>query len=204
MRSSGRYEPSVGRRNPYAPTHQHSMRSSILPLALINAAILLLSIPVLVMGIWLAVRHPSGCVSFLQWPLIVLGAVMMVVSLVGLVGAAKRRALLLWVYLCFMTVLILLLLAFIIFAFVVTRRAGDGHSVWAGSFKEYELHECSPWFRHRLSYAHTWRRIRACIVNDHVCSAMNDKYPTQSTMFQSKLSYIEAAASHPPYAASLS
>ncbi|KAI5072979.1 hypothetical protein GOP47_0013085 [Adiantum capillus-veneris] len=183
----------------YGATRPHPMQRKNLPLILINLATLLLSIPILVVGIWLAARHHADCLRFLQWPLIVIGIVMMVVSLIGLVGALRRRAFLLWVYICLLTLLILLLLAFTIFAFVVTRGS-KGHRVWGANFKEYELNDYSHWMRHKMNHHHTWNKIKKCLMKDQVCNNMNNKYPSQSIMWHSKLSYIESGCCKPPTA----
>ncbi|MCO5570928.1 hypothetical protein L7F22_024658 [Adiantum nelumboides] len=185
--------------SPYAETHPHPMRSSNLPLLLINLATLLLSIPILVMGIWFAAWHHADCLKFLQWPLIVTGIVMMVVSLIGLVGALTSRALLLWLYIVLLTLLILLLLAFTIFAFVVTRGS-KGHRVWGANFKEYQLNDYSYWMQHKMCHSHTWNKIKRCLIRDGVCDRMDYKYPSQSIMWHSKLSYIKSGCCKPPTA----
>lgn len=185
--------------SPYAETRPHPMPAKNLALILINLATLLLSIPILVMGIWLAARHHADCLSFLEWPLIVIGIVMMVMSLIGLLGALRRRALLLWVYLCLLTLIILLLLCFTIFAFVVTRGS-KGHRVQGGIMKEYVLGDYSHWMKNKVRNLHNWGKIKRCLLKDQVCSNLDIKYPSQSVMFNSKLSYIESGCCKPPSA----
>lgn len=124
---------------------------------------------------------------------------MMVVSLIGLMGALSKNALLLWVYLILLTLLILALLAFTIFAFVVTR-GNKGHRVWGTDFKEYELTDYSDWMQSRMHHFHTWNKIKRCLIRDGVCNNMNNKYPSQSIMWHSRLSYIESGCCKPPTA----
>jgi Tetraspanin family len=88
----------------------------------LNILILLLSIPILVGGIWLSHRASTDCEKFLQKPVIALGVFLLLVSLAGVVGACCRQSCLLWVYLLVMFVLIFLLFCFTIFAFVVTNK----------------------------------------------------------------------------------
>lgn len=175
------------------------MQATNRALIVVNLATLLLSIPVLVMGIWLAARHHADCLSFLERPLIVIGILMLVVSAIGLLGAWRRSALLLWVYLGLLTLLILLLLAFTIFAFVVTRGS-KGHKVAGTNFKEYQLNDYSHWMRRRVSSMQNWEKIKRCLRRDQVCDTMDNKYPTQNQLYQSKLSYVESGCCKPPKA----
>ena len=54
---------------------------------LLNFLTLLLSISILVMGVWLHKQSTTECERFLEKPIISLGVFLLVVSLMGLIGA---------------------------------------------------------------------------------------------------------------------
>ncbi|KAI4368790.1 hypothetical protein MLD38_017304 [Melastoma candidum] len=67
------------------------MRGTNHLIGLLNFLTFLLSIPILGAGIWLATRASStDCLRFLQWPIIIIGVSIMVISLAGLAGACYR------------------------------------------------------------------------------------------------------------------
>ena len=115
----------------------------------LNFVVLLLSIPILASGIWLANRHGTDCEKFLQGPIIIIGLLIMAVSLAGFIGACFRVSWLLWIYLFFMFLLIILLFCFTVFAFVVTSK-GTGKMASGKGYKEYRLEDYSHWLQRRL------------------------------------------------------
>ncbi|KAJ7003631.1 hypothetical protein NC653_008746 [Populus alba x Populus x berolinensis] len=55
----------------------------------INFVAMLLSIPVIGAGIWLATEPDNSCVKILQWPVIILGMLILKVALAGFVGGHR-------------------------------------------------------------------------------------------------------------------
>ncbi|KAL5058811.1 hypothetical protein RYX36_030415 [Vicia faba] len=90
------------------------------------------------MGVWLHKQSTTEYECFLEKPIIALGIFLLVVSLMGLIGACCRVSWLLWFYLLVMFLLIVLLFTFTIFAFVVTNK-GAGEAVPNRGYKEYKL-----------------------------------------------------------------
>ncbi|KAG6479735.1 hypothetical protein ZIOFF_063207 [Zingiber officinale] len=145
------------------------LRSSNALIGAINFVTFLVSIPILGGGIWLSVRaNNTDCLRFLQWPIIIIGVAIMVVSLVGFAGACYRLAWLLRVYLFVMLFVILGLLCFIVFAYAVTDR-GHGQVVMDRAYLEYQLSDYSGWLKDRVSDPGYWARIRVCIRDSRVC-----------------------------------
>ncbi|GLT37289.1 hypothetical protein SLA2020_116180 [Shorea laevis] len=108
------------------------MRASNHIIGLVNFLTFLISIPILGGGIWLSSRaNNTDCLKFLQWPLIVIGASIMVISLAGFAGACYRNTILMRFYLFVMFFVLVALLGFIIFAYAVTDK-GSGRSVEPG------------------------------------------------------------------------
>ncbi len=92
---------------------------------MLNFVTLVFSLPIIAVGIWLAKQHNTVCYHFLEWPVIVIGGFILVVSLVGMLGAwCNNFKSLLVPYLIVMFLLIAFLFVFTIFAFVVTNTGG--------------------------------------------------------------------------------
>ncbi|KAL2508560.1 Tetraspanin-3 [Forsythia ovata] len=117
------------------------MRTGNHLIGFLNFLTFLLSIPILGGGIWLSSRaNNTDCLKFLQWPLIVIGVSIMIVSLAGFAGACYRNTFLMYLYLWAMFVIIATLVGFIIFAYAVTDK-GSGRPVLNRVYLEYYLQD---------------------------------------------------------------
>lgn len=171
------------------------MRASNQLIGLLNFLTFLLSIPILGGGIWLSSRaNNTDCLKFLQWPLIVIGVAIMVVSLAGFAGACYRNTFLMWLYLFVMFFIIAALLGFIIFAFVVTDK-GSGRVVSNRNYLDYYLQDYSGWLEKRVASDSYWGKISSCIRDSKVCSKMGRSVggvaETPDMFYMRKLSPIE-------------
>lgn len=144
------------------------VRGSNAVVGAINFLIFLASIPILGGGIWLSTRANTDCLKFLQWPIIILGVALMVLSLVGFAGACCYITCLLQFYLFAMFFVIVVLIGFTIFAFVITNE-GEGRKVPGRAFVEYHLSDYSDWLRERVSDSGYWGKIRSCVKETKVC-----------------------------------
>ncbi|GFS33725.1 tetraspanin7 [Actinidia rufa] len=142
-------------------------------IGILNFVTFLLSIPILWAGIWLSRQANTECERFLEKPVIALGVFLMVVSILGLVGACCRVSLLLWIYLLVMFLLILVLFCFTIFVFVVTNK-GAGEVVSGKGYKEYRLGDYSNWLQKRVNSTKNWNKIRSCLIDSKVCKSLID------------------------------
>ncbi|KAH7352730.1 hypothetical protein KP509_19G060900 [Ceratopteris richardii] len=158
-----------------------------------------LSLPIIGTGVWLATKHSSECLHFLQWPLLISGVFLLVVSVAGLVGTSCRILCLLWLYLAIMFLLILLLAAFTAFAFVVTN-SGAGDAISGRGFLEYHLGNYSSWLQRRVDHPSNWRPIRSCLSDARVCNDLNTRYPTAAAFDSSRLSPLQSGCCKPPTA----
>ncbi|KAI5390079.1 Tetraspanin-8 [Lathyrus oleraceus] len=127
------------------------------------------------MGVWLHKQSTTECERFLEKPIIALGVFLLVVSLMGLIGACCRVSWLLWFYLLVMFLLIVLLFAFTIFAFVVTNK-GAGEALSNRGYKEYRLGDYSNWLQNKVTNGNTWERIRGCLESGKLCSEYHFKF----------------------------
>jgi len=148
------------------------MRTSNHLIGVLNFLTFLLSVPILGGGIWLSSRaNNTDCLKFLQWPLIIIGVSIMVVSLAGFAGACYRNTFLMRLYLVVMFVVIAVLIGFIIFAYVVTDK-GSGRRVMNRAYSEYYLEDYSGWLEERVASDSYWGKIGSCIRDSHVCARM--------------------------------
>jgi hypothetical protein len=156
----------------------------------LNFVTFVLSLPIIGVGIWLAKQHNTVCIRFLQWPVIIIGVFILLVSFAGMVGAWCRVSCLLWVYLFVMLLLILLLFVFTIFAFAVTN-AGAGHALSGKGYKEYHLGDYSTWLQRKVDNPSYRDKIKSCLSDAKVCNNLDNEYPTLTKFNAASLSPIE-------------
>ncbi|XP_043703138.1 tetraspanin-3 [Telopea speciosissima] len=178
------------------------MRFSNSLIGLINFLTFLLSIPILGGGIWLSSKaNTTDCMRFLQWPLIIIGISLMVVSLAGFAGACYRNTFLLRFYLFSMFFIIAALIGFIIFAYGVTDK-GSGRSVVNRAYLDYYLSDYSGWLKDRVVQDSYWYKISSCVRDSHVCANMgleiNGVPETANMFYYRKLSPIQSGCCKPP------
>ncbi|XP_076960430.1 tetraspanin-6-like [Bidens hawaiensis] len=136
-------------------------------IGLLNLFTLLASIPIIGGALWMA-RSSATCENFLQTPLLVIGFIILIVSLVGFIGACFHLAWALWLYLVVMLLLIAALMVVTIFGFVVTG-AGGGTAVSGRLYNEYRVEDYSPWLRKRVEDPKYWMTVRSCILGSKTC-----------------------------------
>ncbi|XP_023552937.1 protein TORNADO 2 [Cucurbita pepo subsp. pepo] len=166
-------------------------------IAAINFIALLLSIPIIGAGIWLATQADNACVQVLQWPVIVLGIVILLVALTGFIGAFWRISWLLMFYLIAMLVLIILLGSLVLFVFSVTMR-GSGHTEPSRAYLEYHLDDFSLWLQRRVRSSHKWERIRTCLSSTTTCAELNQNYRLPQDFFNAHISPLQSGCCKPP------
>ncbi|XP_030447836.1 tetraspanin-3-like [Syzygium oleosum] len=178
------------------------MRASNHLIGLLNFLTFLLSIPILGGGIWLSSRaNSTDCMRFLQWPLIVIGVAIMVISLAGFAGACYRNTFLMRLYLFCMFFVIAALIGFIIFAYAVTDK-GSGQPVPNRAYRDYYLQDYSGWLEERVASDSYWGKISSCIKDSKACKKMavtvNGISETESMFYSRKLNPIQSGCCKPP------
>ncbi|XP_014507715.1 tetraspanin-10 isoform X1 [Vigna radiata var. radiata] len=162
----------------------------------INFLTMLLAIVVIIFGVWMSTHH-DGCRKSLTLPVIGLGAVIFLISVVGFLGALKDISILLWVYLITLFIVLVGILVFTVLVFIVTNN-GSGHSVTGLRYKEYQLQDFSSWFLKELNNSHNWERLKVCLVKSEDCNNLSKKYKTLKQYKSAKLTPIEAGCCRPP------
>lgn len=178
------------------------MKLSNTLLGILNVITLLISLPIIAAGIWLSTKHNNECARLLQWPAIGVGIFILLVSLAGLVGSFCKKKGLLVLYMVVLFFLILAIVAFTIFAFIVTNK-GAGHAVSDKGFKEYRLGDYSTWLqRHVVNKPAYWRKIKSCLIHAKVCKSLQEdnRAISLSSFYQENLSPIQSGCCKPPTA----
>ncbi|KAH6790726.1 Tetraspanin family protein [Perilla frutescens var. frutescens] len=163
----------------------------------INFVAMLLSIPVIGAGIWLATEPDNSCVKILQWPVIIVGVLILVVALAGFVGGFWRIPWLLIFYLVAMLVLIILLACLVVFIYMVSSRGG-GHPVPSRTYLEYNLDGFSGWLRRRVRSTYKWDRIRSCLSSSNMCAELNQSYRAAQDFFNARITPLQSGCCKPP------
>uniref|UniRef100_A0A0D9XDX0 Tetraspanin n=1 Tax=Leersia perrieri TaxID=77586 RepID=A0A0D9XDX0_9ORYZ len=167
-------------------------------IGILNALTFVLSLPILIAGIWLRTRADgTECERYLSAPFIAIGVFLLVVSIAGLVGACCRVNCLLWFYLVAMFILIVVTFCFTIFTFVITNK-GAGEAVSGRGYKEYKLGDYSNWLQKRVENDKYWNKFRSCLQDSKVCKKLQEKKLDQSHFFQADLSPLESGCCKPP------
>ncbi|CAH8390929.1 unnamed protein product [Eruca vesicaria subsp. sativa] len=158
----------------------------------INIIAVLLSVPVIGAGIWLTVGTVNSCIMFLQWPVIILGILILLVGLAGLIGGFWRITWLLVVYLISMLALIVLLGVLVGFIYKVTLR-GSGRPQPSRAYLEYSLQDFSGFLRRRVQRSYKWERIRTCLSSTSICPDLNQRFTKAQDFFDADLSPIQVS-----------
>ncbi|KAK4561961.1 hypothetical protein RGQ29_004708, partial [Quercus rubra] len=164
----------------------------------INSVAMLLSIPIIGAGIWLANEPDNSCVKLLQWPVIILGILILVVALAGIVGGFWRIHWLLIFYLVAMFILIILLACLVVFIYMVIIR-GSGHLEMSRSYLlEHHLDDFSEFLRRRAKSPLKWDRIRNCLSTTTMCAELNQSYSVAHDFFNAHITPIQSGCCKPP------
>ncbi|XP_059664556.1 tetraspanin-10-like [Cornus florida] len=162
----------------------------------INFLTTLLAIAVIGFGVWMSTHH-DGCRKSLTVPVLGLGTIIFVISMIGFLGAVKNNSIMLWIYLIMLCFILVAILVFTVFAFIVTNN-GSGHNVAGLRYKEYQLQDYSSWFLKQLKNSHSWKQLKHCLVKSDNCNNLSKKYKTLTQYKLAKLTPIESGCCRPP------
>ncbi|XP_054791490.1 tetraspanin-7-like [Prosopis cineraria] len=168
-------------------------------LVCLNLLTFLFSIPILSMGIWLS-KGATECEKWLDMPFILFGALLLVVSLAGLVGSCRRSSCLLWFYLVAMFVLVVCVFSFTVFTFAITNKGTAGVDSSGKGYKEYRLGDYSHWLQKRVNSSRNWNGIKSCLQSGELCSNYLSKYINDDfqKLYAEKLSPLQSGCCRPP------
>ncbi|XP_019055203.1 PREDICTED: tetraspanin-10-like isoform X2 [Nelumbo nucifera] len=162
----------------------------------INFLTMLIAVAVICFGVWMN-THQDGCRKSLAFPVLGLGGLILLISLIGFMGALKNISILLWIYLVMLCLILVGILVFTVLAFIVTNN-GSGHSKAGIRYKEYQLQDYSSWFLKELNNTRNWEQLKTCLVKSEDCNNLSKKYKTLKQYKMAKLTPIEAGCCRPP------
>ncbi|CAJ2647233.1 protein TORNADO 2-like [Trifolium pratense] len=163
----------------------------------INLLAVIISIPIIGAGIWLTNEPADTCIKFLQWPVIILGVLLLIVSLAGLIGSFWRISCLLIFYLVAMLVLIILLVCLVVFVYMVTVR-GHGMIEPNRAYLEYRLDDFSGFLKRRVRSSFKWDAIRSCLSETNMCAELNQNFRMAQDFFNAHLTPMQSGCCKPP------
>ncbi|KAL9235186.1 hypothetical protein vseg_009973 [Gypsophila vaccaria] len=170
----------------------HRLSNTVI--GILNLMTLLASIPIIGAGLKMA-KNSTTCENFLQTPLLIIGFIVLVVSLVGFIGACFHVAWALWVYLVVMLLLILGLMVVTVFGFVVTGQGGGG-AVPGRVYREYHLREYSSWLRDKVGGSGNWGSVKGCVFGSRTCDKVSGWSPID--YMRNDMSPIQSGCCKPP------
>lgn len=162
----------------------------------INFLTMLLAAAVICFGVWMGTHH-DGCRKSLTLPILGLGTSILIISLIGFMGALKNVTILLWIYLVMLCLVLVAILTFTVLAFIVTNN-GSGHVISGQRYKEYQLKDYSSWFLKQLNDSRNWEHLKSCLVKSEDCTDLPKQYKNLKQYEQAKLTPIEAGCCRPP------
>ncbi|XP_021307481.1 tetraspanin-10 isoform X1 [Sorghum bicolor] len=156
----------------------------------------ILALLVVGFGFWMS-THNDECRRSLTVPVIALGGVIFLISLVGFLGAWKNVSCLLWTYLIMLFVVLVAIMVFTVLAFIITN-SGSGHTVPGARYKEYRLQDYSSWFVKQLDDTEKWARLKSCLVKTDDCNNLSKRYKTAKEYKLADLTPMESGCCRPP------
>ncbi|KAK9066610.1 hypothetical protein SSX86_013933 [Deinandra increscens subsp. villosa] len=164
----------------------------------LNLMTLVLGILLITGGIWTSV-HPGTstlCEKTFAKPYLFTGIFLVALAVLGIVGAFFRINTILYIYSAVLFIMIVGLLAFAIFALVVTNK-GIGKAVSNHGFKEYRFRDYSKWLQKHVVTDENWDNIKSCLIYSRVCLAMA-RAKNYKEFYRSNLTPLESGCCKPP------
>ncbi|KAJ4713300.1 TETRASPANIN family protein [Melia azedarach] len=189
------------------------VRASNFFVGLVNFFSLLGGIIAIAFSLYIHFHGGTACQNSLFKPLIIIGALFSIVSLLGLLGVWFRNNILLFLYLIVMFLFIITLAVFPVLVFASTHNddgggkdgyvyrvtyngAGEAESVVG--FRQYRLANFSSYLRKHLVNGRSWDAIKDCLVDAQVCrSIAKITNKTAQDFYKINLSPIQSGCCKP-------
>ncbi|KAF5792600.1 putative tetraspanin/Peripherin [Helianthus annuus] len=183
-----------------------SSHQTLLPMAstsnvlttILNVMTLLLGVILITGGVWTSV-HPGTatlCEKTFAKPYLFTGIFLVLLAVLGIVGAFFRINSFLYIYSAVLLIIIVGLLAFAIFALVVTNKR-IGKAVSNHRFREYRFRDYSKWLQKHVVTEKNWDNIKSCLIDSRICMAIA-RAKTAKEFYRSSLTQLESGCCKPP------
>ncbi|KAB5573773.1 hypothetical protein DKX38_000967 [Salix brachista] len=114
----------------------------------------------------------ANCASFLRVPVFILGAALLIISVLGLMALFCRASPLHRVYLWAKLLLVIVLLGFTVFSSFVTDK---GPRETDSGRDQSRLQDFSGWLQGHVVNENKWVRIKKCLIKTRVCQEYAQK-----------------------------
>ncbi|CAI9281563.1 unnamed protein product [Lactuca saligna] len=165
---------------------------------ILNVLTLLLGVLLIFGAIWTTV-HPGGetlCEKTFAKPYLFTGIFLVVLAVLGIVGATFKINAILYIYSAVLLIIILGLLAFAIFALVVTNK-GIGKAVSGQGFQDYRIGDYSKWLKKHVVNENNWAKIKSCLSDSRICMALAQS-KNSGDFYRRNLNPLESGCCKPP------
>ncbi|MED6110368.1 hypothetical protein PIB30_042157 [Stylosanthes scabra] len=142
----------------------------------------------------------SDCQKVLQYPLLIAGVFIVIVSTLGIVGSLCRVNVALYAYLLVTFLLILAMALFTVFALFVTNKK-VGQQVTTRAYGEYVVTDFSHWLQHYVVNDRNWDEVKSCLMDAHVCHDLalhGGRNNHNDDLFYKHLSTTQVGCCKPP------
>ena len=155
----------------------------------INIFPFFLGLVAVVASVHFRLHGATVCQNILRNPLLIIGLVLFVISLLAFIGSCFKANFFLTVYSISMVLVILALTGLTLFALVVTNK-GVARKISGLGFSEYRVEDYSDWLQDNFVNNNNWDHIRGCLSDSHVCKTLHSE-ATFSGFIKQKLSSIQ-------------
>ncbi|XP_071692207.1 tetraspanin-10-like isoform X2 [Rutidosis leptorrhynchoides] len=162
----------------------------------VNFLAMVVGVVVIGYGVWMSTHH-DGCRKSLTMPVMGTGFIILLISVIGFMGALKNNSILLLTYLLMLCLVLVGILVFTVIVFIVTDK-GSGHNVAGLRYKEYQLQDYSSWFIKKLNNTQNWKHVQSCFVKNETCNSLSTRYKTIKQYKSAMLTPVEAGCCRPP------
>ncbi|KAL4584172.1 hypothetical protein LXL04_008764 [Taraxacum kok-saghyz] len=166
---------------------------------ILNVLTLLLGVLLIIGAIWTGV-HPGDetlCEKTFSKPYLFTGIFLVVLAVLGIVGASFKINAILYIYSTVLFIMILGLVAFAIFALVVTNKR-IGKAVSGQGFQEYRFGDYSKWLQKHVVNEKNWGKIKSCLTGSRICTAIAQSKNSTEAFYRNNLTPIESGCCKPP------
>lgn len=173
-------------------------KTSNLLTTILNVLTLCMGVLLITAGIW-NFAHPTGatlCQKTFAKPYLFTGIFLVILAVLGIVGSSFKINAILYIYSGVLFVMIVGLLAFTIFALVVTNK-GIGKAISNQGYKDYRFGDYSKWLQKNVLNEKHWSKIKSCLSDSHVCSTIVAS-KTLEEFYRAHVTPLEAGCCKPP------
>ncbi|PHT32082.1 hypothetical protein CQW23_28419 [Capsicum baccatum] len=165
-------------------------------LTLLNFITLVASLILILMAMsFINNSNATTCQIELQKPLMISGVILLVISLMGIVGAACHVSFLLWIYLFLLFLVITGMIIYSIFNIVVMLTHLNNHTPEKGGWED-QFQEYSQWLKNRVPDERQWDKIKSCMIDAKFCKYI-PKDRTED-FYKNKLTKMQSGCCKPP------